>query len=922
MKKVESPANDSLRRRYLFKVIANSVGLVGNVIIQALVPRSLGPRAFGDFNFLTHFFTQLLEFVDGRSSTGAIVKISLRPNESGLVVYYAYFSVLMSALVLGLVWIANTTGFGDALWPGQGQKFIYLGALWAIFVWLSGILHKVCDAHGLTVSAEKARTFQKTLGAAIILAMYWFEGITLEAFFIYYLGLLAFVAGQFYYILSRSNRWPSATQWILPIRKIKAYFVEYYQYSLPLLMFIGVEAFALIFDRWLLQSAKGSEGQGYFGFAFQIGQMSFLFAGAMSPLIQREFSRAYALRDIESMAQMFRRYFPLLFTIAAYFACFTVFQADNIIELFAGNKYGASYWPIVIISFFPIYQAYGQLLGSVFFATEKNQLFRNIGVLVFLFGAIISYVLVAPIKWFGLGLGAIGLAAKMVFVQVIFVNILLYYNCKMLQQSYRSFLIKQARTIGGLLLLAFVARWVTGYLFSDEGAYLIRFLFAGLTYTVLVFLLFLTMPRFLGVPKSDFAAIWREVLTNMRGVNLALETPSPAVKLTDNSMLRVNSEQTRISPHLVRKRYKILLLGAKSSIHAVKWVNGLAECGHEVHLVSMHDGKTELHPGVTVHHFPSRLPVGYLLNVFKLRKLLKALKPDILHAHYASGYGTMATLSGFRPTVLSVWGSDVFSFPYQSVLNYFIMAYNLKKSDWICSTSNIMAQQVLSLHGNVRQKMSITPFGVDLEKFNISPIKKSTDKIVVGTVKTLLHKYGIDVFIRGFAEAMVLLKEKNFERIDDIELLIVGSGSQRDQLENLTHRLGIGSRTEFAGYVVNDRVPDFLNRLDIYVAVSREESFGVAILEASACCKPTIVSDVGGLKEVVDDGVTGFIVPTENSTALAEKIVELVENCDLREKMGEAGRKMVEKRYSWDKSILKMEKVYSRIVSKHESKFN
>src|SRR4029079_16830863 len=105
-------------------------------------------------------------------------------------------------------------------------------------------------------------------------------------------------------------------------------------------------------------------------------------------------------------------------------------------------------------------------------------------------------------------------------------------------------------------------------------------------------------------------------------------------------------------------------------------------------------------------------------------------------------------------------------------------------------------------------------------------------------------------------------------------------------LEQLGNRLDLSSVATFVGAVTYDQVPAELNQLDIYVAASRRESFGVAVIEASACERPVIVSDTGGLPEVVTHGKTGFIVPRENPAKLADATLELIRRPDLRIEFG------------------------------------
>ena len=102
--------------------------------------------------------------------------------------------------------------------------------------------------------------------------------------------------------------------------------------------------------------------------------------------------------------------------------------------------------------------------------------------------------------------------------------------------------------------------------------------------------------------------------------------------------------------------------------------------------------------------------------------------------------------------------------------------------------------------------------------------------------------------------------------------------------------------------------------LDIYVAVSIKESFGVAVLEASACSKPVVVSNVGGLPEIVEDGITGFIVEKENPEVLAEALEKLILDIDLRIQMGKNGRNKVINEYNWKDSVAAMISIYESIT--------
>lgn len=360
----------------------------------------------------------------------------------------------------------------------------------------------------------------------------------------------------------------------------------------------------------------------------------------------------------------------------------------------------------------------------------------------------------------------------------------------------------------------------------------------------------------------------------------------------------------------------VLYLASAKSIHTVRWVNAIAQAGIKVHLASL-DAPTEpIDPRVSLHfaRHGRGMRFGYFANVLWCRKLIAQLKPALLHAHYASGYGTLAGLCGFHPTILSVWGSDVYEFPYQSPLHRRLLQFNLRHADRILSTSHAMAMQTSKF---TAKEITVTPFGVDLEKFKPLPLPPffSEGDIVVGTVKTLAEKYGIEYLIRAFS----LLKKKL--PATPLKLLIVGDGPQRAMLEDLARSCGLSQDTCFTGPVPHAEVPRYLNAIDVVVVPSDSESFGVAAIEASACCKPVVVSDVGGLPEVVEDGVTGLVVKSRDAEAIADAVAMLVARPDLQRKLGEAGRDRVVRHYEWNANVAGMLSVYDNILGMATAEF-
>jgi glycosyltransferase involved in cell wall biosynthesis len=348
----------------------------------------------------------------------------------------------------------------------------------------------------------------------------------------------------------------------------------------------------------------------------------------------------------------------------------------------------------------------------------------------------------------------------------------------------------------------------------------------------------------------------------------------------------------------------------------------LSEKGIEVYLIGLtsynHDNykhtNIQIHivdlTGVTKTNEGSFNKLNYLKALPFIKRKIKEIKPDILHAHYASSYGLLGALCGFHPYIISVWGSDIFEFPNISPIHKQLIKFNFRKADILLSTSKIMAKET-SKYTN--KNIQVTPFGIDLGFFKPQKDNDLLDQneIVIGTIKNLETIYGIEYLIKAFA----ILKNKysSFQ----LKLLIVGGGSLEEELKKICIDLQIEKSVTFRGKIEHKEILQYHNMIDIFVALSLSESFGVAILESQACEKPVVVSNVGGLPEVIEENITGFIVPPKNAELAANAIEKLILDKELRTKMGKAGRERVMKHYEWNGNVNLMVDIYKSVCEKY-----
>ena len=329
---------------------------------------------------------------------------------------------------------------------------------------------------------------------------------------------------------------------------------------------------------------------------------------------------------------------------------------------------------------------------------------------------------------------------------------------------------------------------------------------------------------------------------------------------------------------------KICYLADINSAHTHKWLNYFVHKGYDIHVISLGEGEYE---GVTVHSLDvqdnvmkktsDKNKLEYLKKIKRVRSLIKEINPDILHAHYASSYGLLGAIANYQPYIISVWGSDIYDFPIKSPIHKLIIKYNLKKADYILSTSNVMK---IETQKYTNKNIQVTPFGVDINKFIPNKIEK--EEIVIGTIKTLEEKYGVKYLIKAFKE----VKDRNKDL--NLKLRIGGRGSQEDYLKELVKELSIDKDVNFLGFVKpKDVIKEFQNfDLAVFPSTLDSESFGVAAVEAEACGTPVIVTDVGGLMESTKPNVTSLVAKKKSVEDLAEKIEILVKDKEFKKNNG------------------------------------
>jgi glycosyltransferase involved in cell wall biosynthesis len=306
--------------------------------------------------------------------------------------------------------------------------------------------------------------------------------------------------------------------------------------------------------------------------------------------------------------------------------------------------------------------------------------------------------------------------------------------------------------------------------------------------------------------------------------------------------------------------------------------------------------------------------VRYLIaGVFKVVRSLKKYKVDILHPHDNLSKiigGVAAKIAGVKVVAHC---RDLLK---ESLIEKMLIFYQLLFIDKIITVSE-SNRRLFKIGRKIPNKVHTIYNGIDLSRFDSvtrdcisirEELGISNERFVVGII-------GVFDKCKGHIYLFQAIEKLVSHGVKDIMCLVVGDGREREELKGFIINKGLQDYFMFLGY--RSDIPELLKAIDVIVMPSIQESFPRVPLEAMAMHVPVIATTVGGLPESIDDSRTGILVPPGDAASLSRAIKYLIDNPDIREEMGRAGRQMVEERFSLESNIKKTEELYLSIL-KHK----
>jgi glycosyltransferase involved in cell wall biosynthesis len=335
--------------------------------------------------------------------------------------------------------------------------------------------------------------------------------------------------------------------------------------------------------------------------------------------------------------------------------------------------------------------------------------------------------------------------------------------------------------------------------------------------------------------------------------------------------------------------------------HTLPQLEFMVDAGVEVHCLNVRAGFKLERPGIVNYDWCGReettsdlAKLTYFQMGLRARGFIRALKPDIVHAHYATSAGLIAWLSGYRPYAVTIHGSDLLE-RSKSILGAALLRRVLRGAQLVNPVAGHMTG-LLREWGVGEDRTLVMPFGIDLRKL---PFVPRTNRLADG-VRLLCTRnldrpvYDIPTLLHALAKARSQGSQAT---------LTLASGAPESSLKELAGQLGIEQAVTFGGGYAIEDLPALMARHDVYVSSSLWDGASVSLMEAMACGLFPLVSDIPANREWLVDRQNALLFAPGDRDALAQLILSLPSRREFIEQAVLANRKLAEARADREKNL-------------------
>ncbi|MBE0681219.1 MAG: glycosyltransferase family 4 protein [Anaerolineales bacterium] len=358
---------------------------------------------------------------------------------------------------------------------------------------------------------------------------------------------------------------------------------------------------------------------------------------------------------------------------------------------------------------------------------------------------------------------------------------------------------------------------------------------------------------------------------------------------------------------------KLIYFSLGYSTHDYRFLKAISDGGHEVYFVQLEGNQRQVESRTLSENVNQVIWKGgrepfrwsdLLKLTLDFRRLTREIKPDLIHAGPIQTCAFIAVLSGFRPVLTMSWGFDLMDDVHRNKWWEWVTRYTLTRSTFFTSDANVTKDKAVS-YGMNPENTVVFPWGVDLEHFSPSTVDRPPSTFTLFCNRSWETRYGVDVLARAFVKVA--------QQKDNIDLILLGGGSQGTKLRQIFQSGGVLERVTFGGQISQTDLPRWYHMAGLYISPSHVDGSSVSLMEALACGLPCLVSDIPANKEWVVEDENGWLFHDGDADHLAEKILAAMNQREKLPEIGRSSRRSAEMRADWKKNAETLMNVYNQM---------
>lgn len=495
---------DEFKNRYIIKLTSSILIAALNIIVQLILPRAFSVEEYGYYSYNLNVFTSVVGIAVLSVPSALVSKLSKRNEEIGLIRFYLKFYLLMAVVLNLAIIVLYASEFLQDTFAGQTLFIVLLGMEAAIVQRLHTDSIGIFDALAVSRFPAVMQVILKVIISFAVIISYLLGRLNLAYFYIIQTLLTFVITFSMLYVIIRDQKQK------YPVKidfGYKAYFKEFYKFCRPLILSNAVSQVIVIFMNWALMNWSGAVEQAMFGAAWQLNTLVSYVFSSYAELSKREF--AVICEDIEAIKYRYMQSLKLMMWVTSYFAIFIGFASEWLLPIVYGDKYAGATLVTILIMFYTIYQAWGQIAGAFLLATERTKISAVMGVIGQLITLGLVFVFQIPNFIWPTGLGSIGIAMTYLVSNIISVSLSLYINSRILKMPFWKSLFIQILPLSLCSVTSIILRYGMNFIWGGSSALMLigKTLIAGAVYTAVVAGVIWLKPQVMGTSKESLKSI-------------------------------------------------------------------------------------------------------------------------------------------------------------------------------------------------------------------------------------------------------------------------------------------------------------------------------------------------------------------------------------------------------------------------------